>query len=97
MCIRDSPRSYYVTVTNGTEQVYDPAMDLMIAVGSSGSGGGTQVFDSGGALDDVMMAPKVLPGDSATFTVAFGVADPKDVNVQVTPTFNHHTAFFGSK
>lgn len=82
-----------VTVTNGTEKVYDLPVEMMIDV-SSGSSPASQVFDSGKGLNGALDAAKVLPGDSATLTVAYGVNDPQDVTVQVTPGFKYSTSFF---
>lgn len=84
-----------VTYTNGTGKVYDPTM-MMLDVTSGGSAG-EQVFDSENGMGGALDASKVLPGDSITITVAFGVTDPGDMDVQVTPDFKYNTSFFGTK
>jgi hypothetical protein len=76
---------FEITVTNGGTEVYDPAMFTVSM--QSGSTEAGQVFDSAQLGD----APQtsLLPGRKATWKVAFGVTDPKDLVMQVSPGFEY--------
>jgi hypothetical protein len=75
-----------VTVTNGTAVAYSPA-SLRIAATSGGAAAGS-VFDS--AMDgqgaDLGMSPNadILPGQSVTWAVGYGVANTADLTVDVS-------------
>jgi len=80
-----------VTVTNGGTENYDPATLFLTA--QSGDEPAEQVID---VRQDITGAPQttVLPGRSVTFPVVFGVADPSDLVVEVTPGFDYESAIF---
>ena len=72
-----------VELTNGTDENFDPS-SFSVNV-QSGTTEASQVYDT----DQLGQSPTttLLPGRSATFKVAFGVADPDDLVMEVSPTF----------
>lgn len=78
-----------VTITNGTSASFDPtlAMDTV----TSGGAEGDPVFDDG--LEGSPMAT-LLPGRSITYDVGYGVNDPSDVTIEVSPDWDHEPAIF---
>lgn len=81
---------FRVTVTNGTDAVYDPSL-LSVAVNSGGEDG-DQVFDTG--LDGSPTG-KVRPGKSISYDVGFGIADRGDITLTVSD-FRHDDATFAN-
>lgn len=75
-----------VTFTNGTEHPWR-ATDVVIYV-SSGGVEYSEVYDEGTAEPPSV---PILPGKSASYDVAFGVEDPKDVLMSVTPDWEDHS------
>jgi hypothetical protein len=75
-----------VTVTNGTAEAFDP-IGVRVAA-TSGGVAASDVFDS--AMDgqgaDLGMAPSaaILPGQSVTWAVGYGVANTADLTVDVS-------------
>jgi hypothetical protein len=69
-----------VTLTNGTAETFDPTFAYVTV--SSGGAEGSQVFD---AANEISSTPStsVLPGQSMTFPVVFGVTDPADLTMEV--------------
>ncbi|MHA7132433.1 DUF4190 domain-containing protein [Oerskovia turbata] len=71
-----------VTLTNGTAEAFDPTLTYVTlsSVGAEGS----QVFDPG---NGIVGSPttSLLPGQSVTFPVVFGVNDPADLTLEVGP------------
>ncbi|RXR28088.1 DUF4190 domain-containing protein [Oerskovia turbata] len=69
-----------VTLTNGTAETFDPTFTYVTL--SSGGTEGSQVFD---AANEISSTPStsVLPGQSVTFPVVFGVTDPADLTMEV--------------
>lgn len=82
-----------VTVINGTGKRYDPSV-FNTSVQSSNVEG-SSVYDSENGLEGAP-STSVLPGRETTFKVAFGVADPKDLVVEVTPGFEYEASIFTS-
>lgn len=80
-----------VTVLNGTSAKFEPAMFSMTA--QSGDEEGDQVFDSGNGLKGAP-STKLLKGRQAKWKVAFGVKNPKDLVLEVTPDFEHDSVIF---
>src|SRR5690625_3882480 len=87
----DSHVKFDVTITNGTGQAFDPSMALVYASGAGVEG--EEVFDSEGGLDGSPMT-RVLPGQSVTWTVGFGIGGSNDLVIQVEPDFEHEAAIF---
>ena len=82
--------AFEVFVVNKTGGVWDPG--LFYVTVQSDNEEGDQVYDS----EKLKSAPttKLLNGREAKFTVAFGVANPKDLVMEVTPDFEHEAALF---
>ncbi|MEL4356678.1 MULTISPECIES: hypothetical protein [unclassified Luteococcus] len=81
---------FEVRVVNKTKATWDPAL-LHITVQSDNQEA-EQVFDSQKLADQP--TTKLLPGREAKFPVAFGVANPKDLVMEVTPDFEHESVLF---
>lgn len=79
-----------VTVVNRTGRVWDPAM--FTATVQSANQEGSQIFDS----ENLPASPstKLLDGREVAFKLAFGVADPADLVVEVSPDFEHQSVLF---
>ncbi|MFZ1382336.1 MAG: hypothetical protein WAS54_06055 [Scrofimicrobium sp.] len=71
--------SYEVTLTNGTDKDVESVM-IMLTVASGGSEG-SAIFDSNNGVE--IPTSTILPGKSLTWTVAYSVADPADVQISV--------------
>lgn len=82
-----------VTIENGT----DAPLELFAVLASvqSGTSTGDQIFDS---ANNVSGSPgnTLLAGRSVEFPIAFGVEDPEDLVLQITPGWDHDDAFFVS-
>lgn len=74
--------SMVVKVTNTGNEPFDPSMMYMTA--SSAEQEAAEIFDTENNIGGAPMTP-VLPGKSVKWSVAWNVADPADVLVQVTP------------
>lgn len=84
---------FTVTVVNGTSQVYAPSMFSTSA--QSGNTEAKPIYDYANGITG-SPSTKLLPGRQAKFTVAFGVADPNDLVVQVRPGFDYDDFLFVS-
>jgi len=71
-----------ITLTNGTAEAFDPALTYVTL--SSGGAEGSQVFDSSSGIAGGP-STSLLPGQTVTFPVVFGVADPADVTLEINP------------
>ena len=85
--------SFTLTLTNGTGKNYDPT--LFTTSLQSGSAEGGQVFDSAQGINGSPTTP-LLPGRQVQFTVAYGVPDPTDLVLQVTPGLDYQPVIFTS-
>lgn len=85
--------SFKVTVINGTSARYDPAL-FQVTVQSNDAEAG-EVYDSANGFEGAP-STAVLPGRQSTFKVGFGVQNPKDLVVEVTPGFEYDAAIFTS-
>jgi hypothetical protein len=83
---------YTVVIVNGTEKVFDPS-SFMASVQSSNVEG-SQVFDGEDGGMGGGPTTKLLKGREAKFVIGFGVEDPKDVVLQITPSFEHNVMLF---
>jgi hypothetical protein len=85
--------TFTVTVVNGTAANFDPSM--FSTSFQSTNVEGKEVYDSakniGGAPSTTL-----LPGREVQFTIGYGVADPADIVLEVTPDFAHDAAIFTS-
>jgi hypothetical protein len=82
---------FTITVTNGSAQNYKPLLfDTSV---QSGSKEGDQVFDS---ANDINLPPStaLLPGRSVNWRVVFGVSNPKDIVLEITPGYDYKSAVY---
>lgn len=93
MGVSGEPVKFHVAVTNRRSTVYQPGM-LSIA-GTSGTTQAEQIFDSGGGIVTPMGA-NLLPGETLEWDVAFGVANPSDITLSVTPDIGGTTVIYES-
>ncbi len=82
---------FVFTVTNGTGSNYDPT--LFSATASSGGAEASEIYDSAKGMEGSPNT-KVLQGKKVSFKVAFSVADPKDVTMEVSPGFEYDSGIF---
>lgn len=82
---------FTVTVVNGSEVNYDPT--LFFNTLQSGNAEAEAIFDSDNGLS---LPPQtaLLPGREATFNIGFGVADPNDLVMEVTPGFEYDSVIY---
>ncbi len=85
--------SMTLTLTNGTKANFDPS--LFFTNMQSGSAEGDSVYDS---AQGVTGPPdtKLLPGRTVKFKIAYGVQDPKDLVLEVTPGLDYESVLFTS-
>ena len=82
----------FVVVNTGKE-AYDPAI-FHVTVQSDNTEA-DQLFDSGGGMKGAPNT-KILPGRESKFFLAFGVDNPKDLVVEVSPGFKYKDAIWTS-
>jgi hypothetical protein len=83
-----------ITLTNGTAEAFDPTLTYVTL--SSAGAEGSEVFDSG---NGIVGGPttSLLPGQSVTFPVVFGVNDPADLTLEVSPgVWEYDTVIFST-
>jgi hypothetical protein len=83
--------SFKITIINGTGKRFDPVL-FRVSV-QSNDAEADAVFDM---ANDLKGPPStvVLPKRQSSFKVGFGVQNPKDLVVQVTPGFEYSEAVF---
>jgi hypothetical protein len=81
------------TVINGTGKNYDPS--VFQATVQSANVEASTVYDTEGGIGGSPQTV-ILPRRETTFKMAFGVKNPKDLVVQVTPSFDYDPAIFTS-
>lgn len=79
-----------VTIVNKTGAAWDPAM--IYATLQSANQEGDRVFDSSQLPPDP--STKLLNGREVKFKMAFGVADPADLVLEIRPDFEHESVLF---
>ena len=79
-----------VTVVNKSGKPWDPV--LFVVTAQSANEEASPVFDFGKLPDRPQT--KVLPGREVKFKQAFGVADPKDIVMEVQLDFQHEAVIF---
>lgn len=93
----DSESSHFVqfvvTVTNFTGKIFDP--NSMSITAQSGQTDASEVFDSAQNINGGATS-KLLKGRLTKFKLAYGVEDPKDIVVIVTPDYDYNDAIFTS-
>ncbi|WP_316668912.1 hypothetical protein [uncultured Propionibacterium sp.] len=83
---------FTMRIVNNTGQTWDPA--LFTASLQSGNREGSRVYDSGQLPDTPTTS--LLDGREAQFQMAFGVADPADLVLEISPDFTHDNVIFHS-
>lgn len=86
--------SYAITITNKSGQPYDPTM--FTASAQSAGKESESVYDSDSGLTG-SPTTSVLDGRDATFAIGFGVADPADVVVEISPGYDYDSALFATE
>lgn len=84
---------YTITIKNSTGAAFDPS--FFHTTVQSGQSEGDQCFDSSRGLGG-SPSTKVLAGRSVTWKAGYGVANAKDVVMEVTPDFDHDSVIFAS-
>jgi hypothetical protein len=82
---------FRVTIDNRSGKTFDPTMAMTSVM--SGDTQGSEVYDSDRNLGGGPTT-KLLNGRKVTYTVGFGVEDPKDIVVQFDLSFDHETAMY---
>lgn len=85
--------AFTVTIENGTDQSYEP---FGYIEGNSGGKAIDQVFDAEKGIRDISSA-KILPGEKVSYDVAFAVADPANVTLDVTVDFDRDEIIYTNK
>src|SRR6266508_3587385 len=85
--------AFQITVINGTKKNYDPTA-FQTSVQSYNTEA-SSVFVSENGLNGAP-STKILPGRETTFKVGFGVQNPKDLVVEVTPGYEYESSIFTS-
>ncbi len=83
--------SFTITIKNGTGKAFDPA--LFHETVQSGQSEGDTCFDTAQGLGGGPNT-KLLAGRTVTWKTGFGIADPKDIVMEVTPSFDYDSAIF---
>ena len=78
-----------ITITNGQNVPLDATYETP-TVTSAGMAG-DEVYDDTVGLG---LEQGILPGDSATFKMAYGVEDSSDMVVEFAPTWDHRTVYW---
>ncbi|MCG2801187.1 MAG: DUF4190 domain-containing protein, partial [Cellulomonas sp.] len=86
--------SFDVTVTNNSTEPFQPLM--MSFAATSGGVAGEDVYDSEANVTGMGPEGDVLPGNTVTFTVAYAVKDPADLQLDVLTGFDYDTVYFTS-
>jgi len=80
---------FTVTMVNGTAKMFDPS--IASATVQSGNTEASTVYD-----DSVGGSPstKLLKGRETRYQLGFGVADPKDIVLELSPGFEYESTLF---
>jgi hypothetical protein len=81
-----------VTIVNGSEEPWEP---IVITSVQSGNTEAAEVFDTANGLNGTP-STTVLPGREVTFPIGYGVADPEDLVLEITPGFLYDPAIYVS-
>jgi hypothetical protein len=85
--------AFDITIVNTTQANYDPAM--FFATMQSANVEQQQIFDSANGIEGSPTTP-ILPGRETVFRLAFGAANPADLVMQVSPSFEHEPVIYTS-
>lgn len=81
-----------VTIVNQTGKAWDPS--LFMSSLQSANEEASEVYDSARLKD--RPSTKLLNGREVKFKIAYGVKDPADLVLEVTPDFEHEAALYQS-
>ena len=82
---------FTITLVNDTDEPWDP-IEFYESV-QSGNAEGSAVFDSEQGLNGIPETP-VLPGREVKWDVGYGVTEPADLVVEVSPGWDYDPAIF---
>lgn len=84
---------FTITLTNNSGESFDPSSTYSTV--QSGTSEGDQVFDSAA---DIAGSPSttLLDGRSVSYDIVFGVEDPDDLVMEISPSFDYDAAIFTS-
>jgi hypothetical protein len=92
-----SPAASYlgftISVFNNSDEPYDPV--LFRATAQSGTTEASTVFDPDNNFND-SPSTSVLPGRTSTFLMGYGVSDPSDVVMEVSPGVEYRSVLFST-
>lgn len=83
--------TFDVTIVNGSAVNFDPT--LFFTSMQSGNTEATEIFDSANGYEGSPQTT-LLPGREAAFKIGYGVADPSDLVMEVTPSFEYEGVFY---
>lgn len=83
--------AFDVTIVNGSSENFDPS--LFYVTLQSGNSEAEQIFDTEQGFAGGPMTT-LLPGREAAFKIGFGVADPNDLVMELTPGIAYDAAIF---
>ena len=84
---------FSITVANDGDQPLD--LTLFTNTAQSGQSEASEVFDTEQGLEGPPYT-SLQPGRSVSWDVGFGVEDPNDIVLQLSPSFDHEYAVFSS-
>lgn len=88
-------RLFEVSITNNSEEIFDPAMfNASVNYGAEGTAG-KRVFDTGSGLEGQFQG-KILPGGTQTVKMGYAVPNdaPLDLLVTTSPSWDHEEKLF---
>jgi hypothetical protein len=85
--------AFDVTIVNGTQANFDPS--FFSTTLQSANVEGSEIYDSENGLEG-SPSTTLLPGREAKFRIAYGVTNPADLVLEVSPSFEHNNAIYAS-
>lgn len=84
---------FEVKIVNGTDANFDPSM--FTSTLQSGNAEAESVYDSDAGIEG-SPSTTLLAGREAVFKIGYGVSNPDDLVLEVSPDFEHDSAIFTS-
>lgn len=88
-----SHETFTITIVNGTAANYDAS--LFSTTAQSGNTEASEVIDADNGLDGAP-STTLIPGRESKFKIGYGVADPQDIVLEVSPGFDYDSVIFTS-
>lgn len=84
---------FTIVLTNGTDKPLDP---LVYPTVSSGGVESDPIIDIGNPAGQTSFGPEttILPGQTVEWLQAFSIADPANITVELSPSFEYQSAIF---